>query len=133
MKFRRQTPLLPVDDLEEVVRFYQDALGFELIDSHQVQGELEWCRLRSGKAQLMFYSPVADGDAPAELRDRKAVALYLIPEDLYALHEQLAGQGYKVGEIRATFYGMDEFDMPDVTGYTLMFGQSSDARLDSDI
>lgn len=133
MKFLRQTPLLPVDDVEEVIRFYRDALGFEVVDSHQVQGELEWCRLRSGKAELMFYSPLADGDAPAELRDRKAVALYLRPEDLYALHEQLVGQGHKVGGIRATFYGMDEFDMPDVTGYTLVFGQPSDAKLGSEL
>lgn len=132
MEFRRQTPLLPVDSVEEIIRFYQKALGFEVVSSHQVQGELEWCRLRSGKAELMFYSPLADGDASPELRDRKAIALYLIPTDLFLLHEQLGSQGYKVSAIRATFYGMDEFDMLDPSGYTLMFGQVSEDSLGGD-
>lgn len=129
MKFRRQTPLLPVDDVQEVVRFYQDTLGFEVVASRQEQGELEWCRLRSGKVELMFYSPMADGDAPAELPDRKAIILYLVPEDLSLLHRQLGSGGWKVSAIRATYYGMDEFDMQDPAGYTVMFGQVSDANL----
>ena len=125
MIYRRLTPLLPVEDLEGVIRFYTDVLGFDLTSSRQQQGELEWCRLRCGKVEVMFFSPEADGDAPAELPGRKSVILYLFPSDLDVLYRDLKAKGCSVSPMRATFYGLDEFDLSDPTGYTLVFAQQS--------
>ncbi|HNR31546.1 MAG TPA: VOC family protein [Candidatus Hydrogenedentes bacterium] len=125
MSIRKCIALLPVEDLDATVAFYRDALGFALHSSHEESGEMEWCRLKSGTAEVMFYNPLAVGDAPAELLDRGRVILYMVTDDLARQRERLSEAGHEVSPIRATFYGLDEFDVTDPAGYTITFGQRS--------
>ncbi|MBP8132357.1 MAG: VOC family protein [Candidatus Hydrogenedentes bacterium] len=123
MGYRKCIALLPVEDLDAVVAFYRDALGFEAVGSHQEAGELEWCRLRSGGAEVMFYSPAAEGDEPPLLEDRDRVILYLVTDELERLHASLSERGEEVSPVRATFYGLDECDVVDPAGYTVTLAQ----------
>lgn len=125
MTYRKCIALLPVEDLDAVAAFYCDRLGFEVVGTHQEGGEPEWCRLRAGGAEVMFYSPLAHGDEPAQLEDRGRVILYLITDALGELHAALTQQGEAVSPIRATFYGLDEFDVVDPTGYTITVAQKT--------
>ena len=124
--FRGQIPMLPSDSIEETQRFYHEVLGFEVAGSRYEQGGLEWIRLHAGQAQIMFYSPMASGDMPPEISTPASMILYFQLDDLPALHAQLKAAGHAVSDIGVTFYGMQEFEMSDPNGYTLMFGEPID-------
>jgi uncharacterized glyoxalase superfamily protein PhnB len=122
--YRGLIPLLPTDCIEETLHFYQEVLGFEVADSRYEQGGLEWVRLRGGRAQIMFYSPMALGNVPPEFKRPSTLMLYLQTENLSALHLRLKGEGYGVSAIESTFYGMQEFELADPNGYTVKFGEA---------
>jgi uncharacterized glyoxalase superfamily protein PhnB len=122
-RYRGQIPMLPTDCIEETLAFYRDQLGFNLVDSHEEAGGLEWLRLRGGDAQVMFYSPMAVGDDSAHLEHPESMVVYLQVEGLDALHGHLQSAGEQVSPLRATFYGMNEFELVDPNGYTLIFGE----------
>jgi predicted enzyme related to lactoylglutathione lyase len=87
-------PFVHVTDVERSIAFYE-LLGFDLKDTYEHDGQLDWAALESRDAQLML----ARASAPIE-RDKQAVLSYLYADDLAALREQLVAAGVPVGEIR---------------------------------
>jgi catechol 2,3-dioxygenase-like lactoylglutathione lyase family enzyme len=86
-------PFVHVADVPRSIAFYE-LLGFELRDTHEHHGRLDWAALESGDARLML----ARASAPIE-RDRQAVVFYLYAEDLAELRDHLLANGVAVGEI----------------------------------
>lgn len=123
-RYHGQIPMLPTDHIEETLAFYRDRLGFELTDSRDQDGSLEWLRLRGGEAQVMFYSPMAAGDRPVRIRRPECMVIYLQVEGLAELHAHLQAAGEPASPVRVTFYRMNEFDLADPNGYTLTFGEA---------
>lgn len=124
MRYRGQIFMLPTSAIEATGAFYRDVLGFSEVASRQEAGRLEWIRLKADRAQLMFYDPAALGDAPVEVNAPESMVVYLQVEGLEGLHAELEAAGQAVSNVRATFYGMTEFDLRDPNGYTLTFGES---------
>jgi hypothetical protein len=93
-RIRNLIPFVHVADVARSIAFYE-LLGFELKDTYEHDGRLDWAALESADAQLML----ARSSAPIE-RDRQAVLFYLYTEDLVALRDHLLAHGIAVGEIR---------------------------------
>ena len=122
--FKRCHAVLPVTELDPVIKFYEECLGFTLMATHQEGGELEWCRLRSGRADVMFYSPAASGDPEPECTDWAKVRLYFVVDELESLRAILLARHCAPSEIASTAYGMYEFDIIDPSGYRLTFAEA---------
>jgi hypothetical protein len=100
------------------IAFYE-LLGFELNDTHEHDGRLDWAALESGDAQLML----ARASAPIE-RNRQAVLFYLYAEDPAALRDHLLVNGVAVGEIVDGSPGpAREMSLADPDGWCLMVAE----------
>ena len=127
-KLHRMTPVLNVQDIDRSLAFYRDAVGFELASSQEALEERNWCYLRNGDIHLMLDGGTGEGEA---LFDPDAVPedgawpaiYYFYPDDVVAMHRQLAASGYDVSELYVTPYGMREFWLKDPDGHLLTFGQ----------
>lgn len=94
-------------------------LGFELKDTYEHEGQLDWAALESRDAQLML----ARASLPIE-RDKQAVLFYLYADDLQALRERLLAKGVVVGEIRDGSPGpAREMGLDDPDGWCLIVSE----------
>ena len=111
-------PFVHVTDVQRSIDFYE-LLGFELKDTYEHKGELDWAALESHDAQLML----ARASLPIE-RDKQAVLFYLYADDLAALREQLLAKAVVVGEIRDGSPGpAREMGLHDPDGWCLMVAE----------
>jgi len=110
-------PFVHVTDVERSIAFYE-LLGFDLKDTYEHDGQLDWAALESRDAQLML----ARASAPIE-RDKQAVLSYLYADDLAALREQLVAAGVPVGEIRDGRPPAREMGLADPDGWCLMVAE----------
>ena len=118
-----------VEDVRRSIAFYQ-LLGFEIGDTLEREGQLNWASLRCAGAWFM----VARAEGPIDAR-KQAVLFYLHTSDVAGLRERLIAAGITVGEIRSTDYMPGgEIRIEDPDGYTLLIGQvqvpSGNARAD---
>jgi catechol 2,3-dioxygenase-like lactoylglutathione lyase family enzyme len=113
-------PFVHVSDLERSVAFYE-LLGFEVGDTYEVDGRLQWAGLQHETARLML----ALAGAPIDRR-RQAVLFYLYVQDLDGLRRHLVEHGVPVGPIRDGSPGPErEIALSDPDGYRLMIAEST--------
>jgi uncharacterized glyoxalase superfamily protein PhnB len=62
--------------------------------------------------------PARDGGWPA--------IYYFYPENVVDLHAEVKRKELQASDLRATFYGMKEFEVRDPDGHILWFGQETD-------
>ena len=118
--------VIRVKDVEGALQFYTEVLGFKVHARMDDVGKSGWASLSQGPVQLMLASP-HDGPEPVKVDGRYPQAIYyLYPEDVVGLHELVSKNGYPVGDLRVTFYGMKEFELVDPSGHYLLFGQDTD-------
>jgi catechol 2,3-dioxygenase-like lactoylglutathione lyase family enzyme len=111
-------PFVHVRDVQRSIAFYE-RLGFDVKDTYELDGRLDWAALESHDAQLML----AHASHPIE-RDKQAVLFYLYADDLAALREQLLANGVLVGEIRDGSPGpAREMGLVDPDGWCLMVAE----------
>ncbi len=118
-------PMLATSNMTRTIAFYRDKLGFELKGSF---GEPPaWCHLERDGVVMMFNAPPSGSvlrDVPPKSRDDQI--FYFYPDDVVALHAELAKKRVNLSPLRVTAYGMREFEMRDPDGYWLWFGQPTD-------
>ena len=129
MKLKHLIPMLNIRDIEESLRFYQSALGFEVVSDKAAVKEWRWATIRSGNTELMLaetgQAPVfAKGIDPQETVSWPAL-FYFYPESVEELHAHVVGRGYRPTEIITTIYGMKEFSLQDPDGHMLSFGEEA--------
>lgn len=110
-------PVLPVDDLARTATFYQDKLGFKLdflMDDPPTHGSVTRCRVG-----IQFTT------APAGYDPRTYPGwIYIFVENIDALHTEFTGNGVAITQTLASRdHGMREFEIEDLNGYRLRFGQ----------
>jgi len=118
-------PMIAVQDLPAVIRFYVEKLGFNcsgLFGNPPVWGEVE----RDGTAVMLNAPPAADVRRDVPRRSKDYLIHYFNSDDLAALHAEFAGRGVDVSPVRVTVYGMKEFEVRDPEGNWLWFGQETD-------
>jgi hypothetical protein len=111
-------PFVHVTNVQRSIALYE-LLSFEVKDTYEHKGGLDWAALECCDAQLML----ARASLPIE-RDKQAVLLYLYADDLQALREHLLGSGVVVGEIRDGSPGpAREMGLDDPDGWCLMVAE----------
>jgi hypothetical protein len=117
-RVQNMIPFVHVADVARSIPFYE-LLGFELKDTHEHDGHLDWAALETHSAQVML----ARASAPIE-RDCQAVLFYLYAEDLAGLRDHLVANGVAVGEIVDGSPGpAREMGLADPDGWCLMVAE----------
>jgi uncharacterized glyoxalase superfamily protein PhnB len=117
MKLRDLTPMMTTTDLRGSIEFYRTVLGFECDAFNEETG---WASMKRDNVSIMFALPNAH-----EPFDRPVFtgSLYINPDDVDALWEQVKDSARVRYPIEDFAYGMREFAIYDNNGYILQFGQ----------
>jgi uncharacterized glyoxalase superfamily protein PhnB len=126
MNVKRITPVLLVSEIEPLLPFWIDRLGFEKTIEVPDGNKLGFVTFQKGNAEVMYqtYASV-EKDAPpsmsAEAR-KGPTYLYIEADNLDAVLAALKDVK-KVMPERTAFYGMREFAVQDAGGHFLTFAQ----------
>lgn len=121
---KRLTPVLCVEEIEPVLPFWEDRLGFERTVSVPDDGPLDFVALRQGPVEIMYQTRRSiEGDVP-ELADTPVggTLLFLEVEDLDRVEAALEGIE-PIHPRRTTFYGADELIVREPGGHVVTFAE----------
>jgi glyoxylase I family protein len=129
LQLRGLVPLLQVYDMPTSVRFYRDALGFEIVSTSPRLGDdnFHWVWLRLGDAELMLNDIYESNDDRPPEPDRARTAahgdtgLFLSCPDVDAAYDELRAKGHAVTKPVVAPYGMKQMNLVDPDGYLLCF------------
>jgi Glyoxalase/Bleomycin resistance protein/Dioxygenase superfamily len=107
-------PMAHVADVGKSAEFYQ-LLGFEVKNTVEHEGRVQWAWLQNGGADLML----ARSGRPMN-PDAQDVLFYMYAPDVAVYRTVLEANGVKVGPMKYPFYSpRGEFRIDDPDGYTL--------------
>ena len=125
MPVKKLTPVLFVEQIESVLPFWTQHLGFGKTVEVPDGDKLAFVILQQGTAEVMYQSFASvDQDVPAiaaEIR-KGPTFLYLEVDDLEAVKTATAGMEVYIPE-RTTFYGSREIGIKDPAGHFITFAQ----------
>jgi uncharacterized glyoxalase superfamily protein PhnB len=126
MNVKRITPVLLVKEIEPIVPFWVDRLGFAKTVEVPDGNKLGFVAFQKGTAEVMYqtYASV-EKDAPKEVSAaaRKGPTyLYLEVDNLDAVLAAMKDVKL-VMPVRTAFYGMREFSVQDPGGHFITFAQ----------
>lgn len=118
-KLASLVPMAHVADVRKAAEFYQ-MLGFEVKNTVEHEGKLQWAWLKSGGADLMLARsgrPMNPG-----VQD---ILFYVYSADVAAYRTELEAKGVKVGPLQYPPYSpRGEFRVEDPDGYTLFISHA---------
>ena len=126
MNVKRITPVLLVKEIEPIVPFWVDRLGFTKTVEVPEGNKLGFVALQKGSAEVMYqtYASV-EKDAPSSMsaEARKGPTyLYMEIDNLDAVLGAMKDVRV-VMPVRTAFYGMREFGVQDPVGHFITFAQ----------
>lgn len=119
IEMRGLCPLIQVFDMDTSLRFYCDALGFEIVQKAPGGG---WAWLRHGDAELMLNTAYDDGERPpnpdpARLLGHEDTGLFIGCPDVDGAYEELRAKGVEVSKPKVAHYGMKQMYLKDPDGF----------------
>jgi catechol 2,3-dioxygenase-like lactoylglutathione lyase family enzyme len=117
---KKLTPMLQTNDMRRTIDFYTKTLGFSL-ENAWPEDKPGWCILNRDGVEIMFMTNDHLGSP------QMTGTLYIETTDVLAMHRRLAGAVEVLWGPEVYHYEMHEFAIKDCNGYTLSFGQPTDA------
>src|SRR5262245_48367441 len=113
--------LLQVYDMPTAIRFYRDALGFEVTHKSQEGERFDWALLRLGDAEIMLNTQYEEDSRPDKRNPMHAVAhgdtcLYFGCPDVDGASRHLRAHGIDVDGPTVAPYGMKQLYLKDPDG-----------------
>jgi catechol 2,3-dioxygenase-like lactoylglutathione lyase family enzyme len=112
-------PLLVVQDIDRSIAFYRDKLGFGVVAEAQAAGRTYWCRVARQGCSLMLQQAEEEDGPPAGRGP--GITLYLLCDNVDAMHAELTARGLALQPPENAYYGMRQLFVPDPDGYALCF------------
>jgi catechol 2,3-dioxygenase-like lactoylglutathione lyase family enzyme len=119
-------PLIQVFDMPKSLAFYQDLLGFEIVQQAPPGDDCDWAWLRRGGAELML-NTMFEADSRPEAPDAARVlghsdtSLFIGAPDVEAMYAYLRSHGLDVPPPVVRDYGMKQLCLRDPDGYGICF------------
>jgi len=131
MNIKRITPVLLVKEIEPLVPFWVDRLGFAKTIEVPDGNKLAFVAFQKGSAEVMYqtYASV-EKDAPKEVSStagKGPTYLYMEVDNLDAVIAAMKDVRVVMPE-RTAFYGMKEFTVVDPGGHFITFAQLVSAK-----
>ncbi len=117
---------LMVNSVNHTVDFYQDLLGFKLVNSDLENGVMYWAELRLGNFRLSLKAEAKHKTEAPFLSDVSmggSVVLCFQVDDLEAFYEKVSAKCATLNHPHLTPCGARDFSMKDINGYVLTFEQ----------
>jgi catechol 2,3-dioxygenase-like lactoylglutathione lyase family enzyme len=122
MFLRQLVPMAHVADVAQSIEFYKQ-LGFEVKNTVEHDGQLQWAWLQNGQADFM----IARSARPMN-PDAQDVLFYLYSPDVVTYRNELQSRGVKVGQLNYPFYSpRGEFRVDDPDGYALFVSHADNS------
>jgi uncharacterized glyoxalase superfamily protein PhnB len=128
MNFKSISASLMVDDVNQTVDYYEKILGFERVLTYPAEGRFEWAMMKAGDSNIQFQSPSFMAQNTPEIAKEKmggSIVLYIHVEGIRELYDRIWNSTLQVKDIHTTFYGVNEFSIKDVNGYTITFAEAA--------
>jgi len=116
-----------VENVDESIAFYQDVLGFSVVDSvPSEKGGLQFAIMQKEGFQIMLQekssmiSEYPNMDTP---KVQPSVTIYIEVDDFDSVYHDIKGKHKILCDIHETFYGAKEFAIVDNSGYVLTFAK----------
>jgi catechol 2,3-dioxygenase-like lactoylglutathione lyase family enzyme len=117
---RRVLPCLLVSDMRRSLNFYLRVLGFTQTGYYPIESEPTRTEVRRDDVAIILYTePVHGRDSPPAFTG----ALYIFPESIEELSDELRGRVPFAWGPEDTDFGMREFAIRDPDGYALVFAE----------
>ena len=119
--------LLQVFDMPASVRFYRDALGYEIVETSPREGDqFDWGLLRLNDTFLMLNTAYEQEFRPAQPETARVAAhatqaCFSIVRTSTRAYRHLVAHGVEVKEPKVAPYGMKQLYVRDPDGYVLCF------------
>lgn len=129
MELKSLTPNLMVQNVNDTVHYYQENLGFTLLETVPKEGLLDWAMLKRNEVVIMFQSKrsmVKDLPRFEKQNPGGGFTLYIKMKQVHELYYELLETAEIVSEIEETFYGTTEFSITDPNGYVLTFSENNE-------
>jgi predicted enzyme related to lactoylglutathione lyase len=111
VKLSRIAPELPVSDLKQSVKYYQQKLGFRVA-----------VEMPGGNYAILERDDIAIHLFQDDPQRSSPVAIHIFTEDLEALHTELKSRGARISqEILRKPWGNRDFRVSDVSGNEIKF------------
>jgi len=124
---KKITPVLFVKEIEPILPFWLDKLGFTKTIEVPEGNKLAFVAFKSGAAEIMYQTYAsADKDLPSISADVRQgpTFLYVEVDNLEAIKSAVKGAEVYLSE-RTTFYGAKEIGVKDPAGHFITFAQFS--------
>ena len=108
MELESLTPNLMVQNVNDTVHYYQENLGFTLLETVPKEGPLDWAMLKRNEVVIMFQSKrsmVKDLPRFEKQNPGGGFTLYIKMKEVHELYYELLETAEIVSEIEDTFYG----------------------------
>jgi glyoxylase I family protein len=132
IEIRGMAPLLSVFDMPASIKFYCEALGFEVVSTDQKPApHFDWVLLRLNGSELMLNTAYEEAERPpvpdsARVAAHRDAAIYFGCPDVDGAYAYLRGIGIEVREPKVAWYGMKQLYLTDPDGYLLCFQWTAD-------
>lgn len=112
-------PVFPVNNVPETIAWYEKNLDF-LLD-FKWEEPATYAVMSRDEIKIHF-SKKEDDFTPSSTH----TALYIFTHDVDAVFTEFKNKGLVKGQLENADYGMRDFDLTDLNGFRITFGQSSD-------
>jgi glyoxylase I family protein len=129
LELRGMAPLLQVYDMPTSIRFYRDALGFEIVNTSPVMGVdyFHWALLRRNDVEIMLNTAYEfEHERPerpeiSRVTHHRDTSLFFGCPDVDGAYAYLHAKGIPLKKPEDARYGMRQMYLRDPDGYSLCF------------
>src|ERR1700719_53010 len=119
---KRISPMLAVADMDETIRFYEDALGFKAVKTSPEYSIVE----RDG--QTIHFMKAASEEVMRCVRGHTEIYIEVSGIDLLWEHVKGLKDRYRICDLFGRDYGMTEFHIEDPNGCLVFVGEETSVR-----
>lgn len=120
------SPNLMVADVRRSAEFYQQKLGFKMINSVPADDGYAWAMLQRDSVTIMLHernNMIDEYSVFAESMIQASMVLYIVVDDVKSFYDNI-DSSLIIKDLHKTFYQMEEFSIRDNNGYVLTFAQT---------
>jgi uncharacterized glyoxalase superfamily protein PhnB len=122
--WKHVVPLLQVNDVNETIAYYVEALGFVLGHVWPDVGAPRYATVSRGDITFALTTDLGTSGGSFIAEKGNGVVLYLIVDDVEAAYEELASRGAIIVQALVEFAGRRQFSVGDINGYMLAVSEA---------
>jgi len=122
--WKHVVPMLQVNDVNETIAYYCEALGFVLGGVWPDAGAPRYATVSRGEITFAFTTDLGTSEGSFIAEKGNGVVLYLLVDNVDAAYKELLAQGAIIVQDLVEFAGRRQFSVGDINGYMLAISEA---------